>query len=72
LGCSTDFWVGVGTGSLPWAIIDLTILSILWPLREFVVIIRSPLARARIKLFVGLPLKPGEEAALEMARKSDG
>jgi len=69
VSCQTAFFAGLGLGAVPWAFIDLTILVILWPLREFVIVMRDPLAKARIRLLLDLPLTEEQKALLKAARE---
>lgn len=48
------FYEGFSAGCAPWAFIDLTILAILWPLREFIWILRDPLTKHRLKILLGV------------------
>lgn len=50
----TSFYAGFVAGSSPWALIDLTILTILWPLRKFVWLLRDPAAEKKLRILLGM------------------
>ena len=50
----SSFYFGVTVGAVPWAVIDLTILGILWPLRKFVALLRDPRAMSKLRFLLNL------------------
>lgn len=62
------FLEGYAVGTAQMVAIDCVILSIVWPLRAFIGVLKQPLTRARIKVLIGVDLTPLEVAALKETR----
>jgi hypothetical protein len=67
----TTFLEGYAIGTAQMVLIDGVILFIVWPLREFISVLKDPAVRGRMKLFLGLELSPIESSAMTAKAKGN-
>jgi len=60
-----SFLLGYAVGTGQMVAIDAVILSIVWPLREFIKVLKDPLAKARVRIYLGI----GNAADLATVKK---